>query len=242
MQIVALSPVPSGVAFRPDGAWHRFTVIASVPVKLIANPTGAAQRVEIATSQTTSNCPSGQNNSYTRSDGQYIYLAGCVAGTGKVELRRASDNRLLRTYTFTIVNEPPTRMPPSTPSLSPDPSTVAFRADGRWHRFTVNSSQTVKVIANPADTALRVETTIYPTHNYCPPEQNDIQSRWSGQYVYLAGCFTGTGTVELRSWLDNRLLRTYTFTIASGTPDPTATPTRAPTMPKLTPTPAATLP
>ena len=42
-------------------------------------------------------------------------------------------------------------------SLSPDPSTVNFRANGNWHRFTVNSGGSVRVYVNPGSTPLNVE-------------------------------------------------------------------------------------
>ena len=234
----ALSPVPSGVALRDDGVWHRFIVNANVPVKIIANPTGSTPRLEITTSSRAGNyCPPEQKDTVTRSGGGYVFVAGCVAGTGKIELRQASDNRLLSTYTLNIGNAIPAQTPAATASLSPAPSSVTLRADGQWHRFTVNASEKVKVIANPAGAARRVEIATSRTRNYCPPEQNDIQLRKGRQYVFLAGCVAGKGTVELRRWSDNRLLRTYTFTIGIVTSRPAATPTPTATSRPATPTP-----
>lgn len=100
-------------------------------------------------------------------------------------------------------------------SLSPAPSSVAFRADGRWWEFTVDANVPVKVVANPGSVTKRVEITSFSTsRNYCPPEQNDSVYRGSGQAIRLAGCVAGNGKVQLRDALDNRLLATYTFTIS----------------------------
>ena len=99
----SLAPVPSSVAFRANGQWRPFTVSANVPVKVIANPVGSTKRVEITRSATSSNfCPPEWDDGFGRNSGESIYLAGCVAGTGKVQLRDALDERLLLTYTFTI--------------------------------------------------------------------------------------------------------------------------------------------
>ncbi len=98
-----LSPDPSVVDFINDGAWHPFTVQASEAVVVVANPTGSTPTVQAtATSGEANRCPAESQDSLTGEDGQTIYLAGCSAGPAKVELRRASDKTLLRTYTFTI--------------------------------------------------------------------------------------------------------------------------------------------
>ena len=98
----SLSPLPSTVSFLDDGAWHRFTVQASVPVVVVANPGGTTPRVEINNLSNTNYCPPEANDDLTRQDGQTLVLAGCSPGTGTVELRRASDQTVLQTYTFTI--------------------------------------------------------------------------------------------------------------------------------------------
>ena len=85
-----------------------------------------------------------------------------------------------------------------------------------------------------------------PNISYCPADRHDLRYRSNGEYVYLAGCAVGTGTVQLRRRSDGRLLNTYTFDIASSsaatrTPTPTASPTATftPTYtPTATPTPA----
>ena len=102
-----LSPDPSTVDFIKDGTWHTFAVQASEPVVVVANPTGTTPRLEsTGTSGAANQCPAESQDSLTREDGQTIYLAGCSAGPAKVELRRASDQTLLRTYTFTIEEIP----------------------------------------------------------------------------------------------------------------------------------------
>ncbi len=227
----ALSPNPSSVTFYADGAvWHRFTVNANETVKVVANPTGTARRVEInRTNPERTYCPAEQNDDKTRSNGQYIYLAGCAAGTGTVELRRASDDSVIRTYSFTIRSAvpTPTPTPQATASLSPSPSSVNFRADGQWHRFTLSAGALVRVIVNPGSHALRAEiATSSTSSNYCPPDHNDGHNFSNGQSVYLAGCVVGTGVVEIRRASDNYRIRTYTFTISA--PPPTPTPTATP--------------
>ena len=100
-----------------------------------------------------------------------------------------------------------------TASLSPLPSTVSFEDDGVWHRFTVQADEPVAVVANPAGTTPRVEINATSGSNYCPAETEDDRTRQNGEEVYLAGCSSGTGTVELRRASDQTVLRTYTFTI-----------------------------
>ena len=102
-----LSPDPSTVDFLNDGNWHAFTVQASERVVVVANPTGATPRIEsTGTSGAANQCPAESQDTTTREEGQTIYLSGCSAGQGKVELRLASDQTLLRTYTYTIEDVP----------------------------------------------------------------------------------------------------------------------------------------
>ena len=98
----SLSPLPSTVSFQDDGVWHRFTVQAGESIVVVANPTGTTPRVEINNLSNTNYCPAEANDDLTRQDGQDLVLAGCSPGTGTVELRRASDQTVLQTYTFTI--------------------------------------------------------------------------------------------------------------------------------------------
>ena len=105
-------------------------------------------------------------------------------------------------------------------SLSPDPSTVTFAADGAWHRFTVEAGEPVTVVANPEGITPRLEiTTRSGRSNFCPAEADDDVSRQDGQTLYLAGCATGTATVELRREADGTVLRTYTFEITGSPAD-----------------------
>ncbi len=204
----SLSPDPSTVTFDTNGTWHRFTIQSSERVIVVANPSGTTPLVEISASSGESNlCPPEQNDEITRNNGESIYLSGCGSGTGTVELRRASDNTVLNTYTFAIGVQA---------SLSPDPSTVTFDTNGTWHRFTIQSSEPVIVVANPSGTTPLVEITdTSGEDNFCPPEQEDDYSGNNGESIYLSGCGSGTGTVELRRASDNTVLNTYTFAIGT---------------------------
>ena len=99
----ALSPDPSTVEFGNDGAWHAFTVQAGEPVAVVANPGEGAPLMEISARSTRfSFCPAEAGDAVSTEDGSSIYLSGCEAGTGTVELRRAEDQSVLRTYTIEI--------------------------------------------------------------------------------------------------------------------------------------------
>ena len=236
----SLSPDPSTVNFQPDGNWHRFTVNSTGSIRVYTNPGSTPLNVEVNTSNSGSHCGNGAEREYkSRVNGQSVYLAGCQSGTGTVQLQ-SSSGTLIRTYTFSIGSgggtnptpvptSVPTQPPSATASLSPDPSTVNFRAiRNQWHRFTVQSSAQVKVIANPTGSRRNVEiNTSDPGKTHCAPEWSDTKTRSNGQYIYLEGCVSGTGTVELRRASNNALLRTYTFTIRSATA-PTSTPTSTP--------------
>ena len=101
-------------------------------------------------------------------------------------------------------------------SLSPDPSTVNFRANGNWHRFTVNSSGSIRVYVNPGSTPLNVEVNTSNSGNHCSNgAERESKVRSNGQSVYLAGCNAGTGTVQLQT-SSGTVIRTYTFSIGSG--------------------------
>lgn len=236
------------MVFTPDGAWRRFRVFGSGTVYVVSSPSGSSRTVEVSTSNSRNYCPPEGNDYKTRRNGQYVYLAGCAAGAGKVELRSSRYGQALKAYDITVrsaTSSAPTatRTPvPTAPpqptatqpsagsaSLSPDPSSLNFQPNGNWHRFTLSSTAgSVKVIANPGSKPRRVEVhTSHPGRTYCPAEQNDDKMTSNGNYVYLAGCVSGTGTIELRRASNNALLRTYTFDIGSTTttnPTPTKTP------------------
>ena len=104
-----LVPDPSTVVFENDGRWRAFTVRADASVVVAANPD--TPRVEITGIGASSNqCPAESEEEVERHDGEAVHLAGCAAGQATVRLRRASDQTLLRTYTFTI-EEAPTATP-----------------------------------------------------------------------------------------------------------------------------------
>ncbi len=96
-----LTPIPGTMV--ADGSWNRFRVTSGDDVKVVANPTSPA-RLEISTSSRSGNLCGGEvGDTRNRSDGESIYLAGCAAGAGTIELRRAADNSLVRTYNVPVV-------------------------------------------------------------------------------------------------------------------------------------------
>ena len=102
-----LLPDPSTVVFENDGKWREFTVQAGEPIVVVANPSVSTPRVESTDTGSASNlCPAESEDEVARQDGEAIYLAGCSAGRATVQLRRASDQTLLRTYSFTIEESP----------------------------------------------------------------------------------------------------------------------------------------
>ena len=222
-----LSPAPSGFDFNPDGKWHAFTVSANVPVNIIANPTGSAERMEVATSNPgRTYCPPEPNDDVTRANGQTVYLAGCTAGSGVIEVRSVSGNKLLAQYATTVAS------PQVTPSASLSPRPASFKADGKWQAFTVSSNVDVEVEVNPTGTTPRVElTTSSNAGNHCSngAEEGDDVSASNGDTIYLAGCTSGTGTIRLLRESDGTVITTYTVTIASAAVRPRASLSPRPT-------------
>ena len=103
----SLSPDPSTVAFGDDGTWHSFTVQASETIVVVVNPGGITPLVEsTGLADAASECPAEGEESTTRRNGESIYLAGCGAGKGVVELRRASNQAVLQSYTLSIEKTP----------------------------------------------------------------------------------------------------------------------------------------
>ncbi len=101
----SLSPDPSSVAFLPDGAWHRFTVHASEPVDVVANTGGAAPRVSVAASGVSARaCPPEPSGRVRGTGGQAVHLAACSLGTATLQLVRASDGAVLRSYVFEVLD------------------------------------------------------------------------------------------------------------------------------------------
>ncbi len=100
-------------------------------------------------------------------------------------------------------------------SLTPDPFSVTFSRDGSKHRFTVQASEAIDVVANPTGTTPRILVAeSSSSFNECPAEPEDRMTRQNGQTVYLAGCGPGQAALELRRVLDQAVLRTYTFNVS----------------------------
>ena len=94
---------------------------------------------------------------YSRGNPGQIYIAGCYTGTGKLELRRASDDLLLRTYT--IVLDAPPRTSTPTPTNTPTATNTPI------HTPTATRTPTPPATASPTPTPTATAT---PTHT---PEQ-----------------------------------------------------------------------
>ena len=100
--VAALSPNPE-TTFPRDGFMRRFTVLASEPVVVVANPAGTPSRMLVAESSGAFNeCPAQREDSLRRRHGQTVYLGGCTPGQATVELRRASDQAVLKTYAVRV--------------------------------------------------------------------------------------------------------------------------------------------
>ena len=161
-----LSPDPSTVDFLDDGAWHAFTVQASESVVVVANPTGSTPRAEITGSGGDSNrCPAVARDSVTRGDGQTLYLSGCEAGPAKVELRKASDQTLLRTYTFHIEELPPA-------TTGPGIATIYWTTGDKIQRADPAGANVEDVVAFGSPRSLAVD--VVEGHIYW----TDQGSRW----------------------------------------------------------------
>ena len=104
----SLLPDPSTVTFRAEGTeWHEFTVSSSENVNVVANPGSVTPTIVLWPSDPrgANHCGFIENDDRrSRSNGQSIYIAGCAAGSATVELRKASDGTVLRTYTFTVTD------------------------------------------------------------------------------------------------------------------------------------------
>ena len=203
-----LSPDPAAVTYRSDGVWRPFTVRATEPIRVVANP-DSFPRVGISGGALPGFCSPTLNETVDRGNGEVLYLAACHSGAGIVTLVRAGDNTPIRSYTLPIVNAEG-----SSASLTPDPATVPFGNDGAWQPFTVTTTDPVRVVANPPGTLRRIEIArLQDEPNYCPPEQDDTIFMNDGQSVYLAACVPGTGTVRLVRDVDGAVLRTYTLPV-----------------------------
>ena len=164
--VATLSPDPSAVDLLDDGTWHAFTVRASEAVLVVVNPAGTAPRLESAgTSGAGDECPAESRDSLTREDGQSLYLAGCSGGTAKVELRRASDQTLLRTYAFTIEELPPA-------TTGPTAAKIYWTNGDKIQRAGADGSNVEDLITSGSPRALAVD--VLAGHIYW----TDQDTRW----------------------------------------------------------------
>ena len=108
---------------------------------------------------------------------------------------------------------------------------MGIRADGlTWYSFTLRSNGAVKVVVNPGSSPRNLEISASVGGASCPGERDDSRTRSDGLSVYLMGCGSGSGTVELRQASSNALILTYNFTIQPvNTPPPPPTDTPIPT-------------
>ena len=217
----SLTPLPSGAAIYDNEDWHRFKVVANVPVKVVVNPPGSNLRLDISASSSSSACPASRSDSSSRLNNQYIYLAGCSIGATKVQVLDASDDSVLNTYTVDVKDEP-------YGSLAPVPNSYAkMYEDGKWHRFTVSANVPVEVLVNPPGSVLRVEihdSVISSNHCSNGAERNDAKDRTTGQYIYLAGCSDGPGVVRVLDRATKKILANYTITVKAVATTPPAPP------------------
>ena len=81
-------------------------------------------------------------------------------------------------------------------------------------------------MVNPSGTP-RLEISRNNNSNLCGGEANDTVTREDDEVVYLSGCETGAGIIELRREADNSFVRTYNVTVAApaSTWDPKLSPT-----------------
>lgn len=202
---------PTPTTLENDGKWIQYALTTTGPIKVVANPTGTTKLIEIASSTTSANyCPPEQNDSKSFSANGTLHLAGCVVGTGKVEIRDAVNDALIETYNIEVAEANPTW----DATLDPVPGTM--QPDGSWNTFEVDAGGDVKVVVNPSGTARLGITTSSTASNPCSSIDNDDSvDRSDGNNVYIAGCVSGTGTIEIRRKVNDSLVRTYTMTVAS---------------------------
>ncbi|MDE0708956.1 MAG: hypothetical protein OXH89_00830, partial [bacterium] len=101
----SLSPNLATVTLPSKGIWRRFEVQATEPVLVVANPPGSSPRILLASREAVRECPAEEEATLERFDGQSVYLAACEPGEATVELRRAWDQAILRTYAFKVARD-----------------------------------------------------------------------------------------------------------------------------------------
>ena len=164
--VATLSPDPSAVDFLDDGTWHAFTVRASEPVLVVVNPAGTTPRLESAgTGGVADECPAESRDTLTREDGQSLYLAGCSGGPAKVELRRPSDQTLLRTYAFEIEGIPPA-------TTGPTAARIYWTNGDKIQRAGADGSNVEDLVTSGSPRALAVD--VLAGHIYW----TDQDTRW----------------------------------------------------------------
>ena len=254
-QMPYLDPDPATVSFTTDGSvWHGFTLNTNEQIKVVVNPGNTPLNLEMGNrAYGTDYCPSAQDKEMTVGNGGRVYLAGCLDGTGIIELRRSYGGALLRTYRFDIGsgNAPtPTFTPTPTAThtpmpaqtvtawLSPNPESVDFTDDpDKWHEFTPHVHSGVPVYLS---ISMKGEKDLieYSTKNRGSAKCRDreyVPIRDADKF-YLAACDEGTATVELLTGVNN-IIRTYHIPIGDTTrrtDTPTATPTFTPTATTVT--------
>jgi len=219
-------PDPTTIKFKPNEKWHTFSIESNVPVEVLANPAGASERLEIATTLPERTfCPPEANDDAQRSNGQKFYLAACAPGTGVIEVRNPKDDAVLAKYTVTVKG--PNSGTYAT--LSPDPSKAAFKPNGRWSAFKVASDGDVEIKANPTDDLPILElTSSARAGDHCRDgaEIGDKADAGDGDIIYLMPCKAGKGAVNIYRKHDSKLLASYSIKVsdtparASLVPDP----------------------
>ena len=129
---------------------------------------------------------------------------------------------------------------PITPHVHPLSPPVDFRSDGSWHAFYIGADPnlSLKVVANPTGSDVVFVLSYYNpgTADHCDSAQQNqaLEHRFSGNYVWIAACAAGTGRVQMQRQSNGHTLNTQTFSVSSAI---VPTPTMQPTVP--TPEPIA---
>ncbi len=208
---VAANSQTAGMLAGGETDYYRVTL--SGPGTLVAYTTGGTDTYGYL--EDNAGTVRDQNDDAVRGNRNFRVSAVVTAGTYYVRVRGFVAS-ITGAYTLHVEFEPGETVA----SLSPDPSTATFTDDGAWHRFTVQAGEAVSVVANPEGTTPRLKiTTRSVGSNFCPAEAEDDVSRRDGQAVYLAGCATGTATVELQRRSDGTVLNTYTFEVTGSPAD-----------------------
>lgn len=173
-----LEPNPNNITlYNIRNQWRRFTVYASETIKLVANPTGSDQILEISTQNRRSFCNPEGNDTVSRRNRQSVYLEGCATGTAKLELRR-QNNDVIVTYNINITTPPIptptiTRTPThtSTPTRTSTPTTTPTPTKTATATATLTPTPTQTYTSTPTSTFTATPTytaTLTPTVTHTP--------------------------------------------------------------------------